>query len=107
MREWLEENLIYIILGILGAALLGGLIWFISGYEPLTEGEVIYKDFYPAHDVYYPIHITVDGMSQTINNYRYVGDRWRLTIQNGEHTDMWYVSESFYNSVKVGDWVTK
>ena len=107
MREWLEENLIYVLVGALGIAVLIGVIVFFANYEPLTEGIVIDKYYEPAHSERYTTYITVDGKQQGIPGYRHVGDKFILIVQNGENKDLWYVSEEFYNSVHAGDWVRK
>lgn len=105
--DWLKENWIIVAAVLFVAGIIAAIAVFFSNYESLTEGTVIDKYYEPAREIYSPIHITIDGKDQTISNYRYVGDRWRLIIQNGEKKDMWFVTESFYDSVKIGDWVTK
>ena len=107
MIEWLKENWICIIGILIAAGIIVLIAWVVAYYEPLTEGQVVNKYYEPAHEVYSPIHVTIDGKDQTIRNYRFVGDKWTLIIQNEDKKDYWYVSESYYDSVKVGDWVSK
>ena len=102
-----EEQILFGFLGVVLLVCLAFVIWAICSYTPLTEGFVIDKDYDPAHRVYRPIHIYSGGHNQSIPHWRTVGDRWTVWIQNGEDKDMWYVTEEFYNSVHVGDWVKK
>ena len=88
-------------------ALICMLGWCLFIYKPLTEGYVIGKEHSAAHQIYSPIHMNVNGKMQLIPYWNYQPDRWSITVQNGDNTDWWYVSESYYDSVHVGDWVTK
>lgn len=105
--EWLKEWWYVVFFGALFLLFAGLLFWCLFTYTPLTEGVVIRKDYTPAHNVYSPIHMNVNGKTQIIPHWNYHPDRWSVTVQNGEDTDWWYVSESYYDSVKIGDWVTK
>lgn len=105
--EWLKEWWFVILAGIVVLSFVGALFWAVFTYEPLTEGIVIGKEYTPAHSVYSPIHMTVNGVSQTIPRWRNEPEKWRVTVQNGDATDLWYVSQAYYESVKIGDWVTK
>lgn len=39
--------------------------------------------------------------------YSYSPGKWIISVENDGKTDMWYVSENFYDSVHIGDWVKK
>ena len=106
LREWWGVILIVIV----GVLVIVGFVWCfiqVANAPHLQEGEVIAKEYRPAHSVYSPSYIRINGESQIISNYRTEPEKWLVTVQNGEEMDIWYVSESYYNSVKVGDWVTK
>lgn len=105
--EWLKEWWTVIFFGLIVLLIVGTFVWLVFIYEPLTEGVVIGKEYTPAHSVYSPIHMTVNGKNQLIPHWDYKPDRWYVYVQNGEDTDCWYVTESYYDSVKIGDWVTK
>lgn len=107
--RWLkyDNNWAYVLFLIAIVSVIAWIVISLINYTPLTEGAVTNKFYEPAHQVYDPIYITVDGKNQTIPRYRYVGDRWKIVITNGDDTDVWYVSESYYDSVHVGDWVNK
>lgn len=34
-------------------------------------------------------------------------DKWIIAVQNGERKDWWQVSESYFQTVDLGDWVRK
>lgn len=91
--EWLKEWGPVVFFGLIILLIVGTLAYFLFIHEPLTEGYVIGKNYTPAHNTYAPIHMNVNGRC--------------ITVQNGDNTDWWYVSESYYDSVKIGDWVTK
>ena len=37
----------------------------------------------------------------------YESPKWIVMVQDGEDKDWWYVTENYYDSVHVGDWVKK
>lgn len=41
------------------------------------------------------------------DRYHVQPDRWIIEIQNGDEKDWWSVTENYYDSVKIGDWVEK
>jgi len=61
----------------------------------LTEGIVTNKWYFPGYS------------SCTDKGCEYNPAKYTVTIQNGEDKDTWYVSESYYDNVHVGDWVQK
>ena len=85
----------------------GALAYMLISYRPLTEGEVIGKKHLPAFGEYVPESLAVNGKQKNLPRHRYYGERWRITVRNGDDEDIWYVSEKYYDSVRIGDWVTK
>ena len=61
----------------------------------LTEGTVTNKMFFPGYS-----NCTDGGCD-------YRAPRWIISIQNGDEFESWYVSENYYDSVHIGDWVRK
>lgn len=61
----------------------------------LPEGYVTNKMHFPGRS------------SCTEKGCDYTSDRWIVSVQNGDEFDSWYVSESYYDSVHIGDWVKK
>ena len=74
--------------------------------KPLYQGIVIDKQYSPAHELYQPIIINVNKRVTIIPHWIHIPDYWYIWIQNGEEKDSWKVSEDYYNSVKIGDYVT-
>lgn len=106
LREWWGV----ILLGIITALVVTGFAWTIievAKAPHLQEGEVIAKEYRPAHSVYSPSYIKINGVTQVISQYRIEPEKWTVTVQDGEITDFWYVSEKYFDSVKIGDWVQK
>ena len=73
---------------------------------PLYAGTVTEKVYTPAHKTYAPIVMIVNKTTRVIPRWVNHGDEWLVWIQNGEDRDSWTVSEEYYNSVEVGDYVT-
>ena len=70
------------------------IIWAVK--QPrLSEGSVTNKMHFPGYSI-----CTDKGCD-------YTPSKWIVSIQNGEEFDSWYVSESYYDSVHIGDWVKK
>ena len=74
--------------------------------KPLYEGTVIEKHFSKEHKLYQPIIINVNKQIQIIPRWITISDHWYIEIQNGDKKGFWDVSEDYYNSVEVGDYVT-
>lgn len=95
---------VLVILAIL--ALLCQIVW-VYQHNKLDSGYVVDKRFEAAHTIYTPIFIRVGAISipQMIPNY--YPDRWFITVQNGDKTDEWRVSNEDYNRLNIGDWTEK
>ena len=63
--------------------------------KDLTEGMVMNKRYSAG----YVLHLN--------DRYQVQPDRWIIEIQNGDQKDWWTVTENYYDSVKIGDWVEK
>lgn len=74
--------------------------------KPLHSGMVIDKQYIPAHTRYQPMVININNHIQIFPQYRHIPDKWIIQIQNGDKKDSWYVSEDYYNSVDIGDFIT-
>lgn len=63
--------------------------------KDLTEGMVMNKRYSAGYVLF-------------LNDRYYVQpDRWIIEIQNGDEKDWWVVTEEYYDTVKIGDWVEK
>lgn len=94
LRYFFDEYGVYLFYGTVLVFLIAFLIYAIAS-PSLTEGLVMNKRFSPGY------FYCIDGKCHASN------DRWIIEIQNGNQKDMWIVSESYYDAVKLGDWVTK
>ena len=74
--------------------------------KPLYSGTVIDKQYIPAHKLYQPMIIVVNKQTRIIPHYVHLPDKWIIWVQNGDKKDSWYVSEDYYNSVDIGDFIT-
>jgi len=92
--DLIEENLAYILCAIV-VMLIAGIIAVVITAPNLTEGMVMNKRFSPGY------FYSVDG-----NTYA-SKDRWIIEVQNGDQKDWWTVTESYYDAVSLGEWVTK
>lgn len=92
--EFLEEHGVFIFTFIV-ALVIAGLIVYAITVPDLTEGLVMNKRFSPGYMHCY------DGKCHASS------DRWIIEVQNGDQKDWWTVTESYYDEVKLGEWVTK
>lgn len=90
----IEENLAYILCAIV-VMLIAGFIAVVITAPNLTEGMVMNKRFSPGY-----VHC-YDGRCDASS------DRWIIEVQNGDKKDWWTVTESYYDEVKLGEWITK
>ena len=63
--------------------------------KDLTEGMVMNKRYSAGYVLFLN------------DRYHVQPDRWIVEIQNGDQKDWWTVTENYYDSVKIGDWVEK
>lgn len=94
--EWLidDYNWLYVCVLIFVLFVIGAFVYVIAS-PSLTEGMVMNKWASPGYS-----HCTDKGCE-------YRAPRWIITVQDGESKDWWYVSQSYYDSVHIGDWVKK
>lgn len=74
--------------------------------EPLYSGIVIDKVHSQAHSVLQMMTIKVGNVSQIYPRWIHYPDTWYIWVQNKDKKDSWTVSEEYYNSVEVGDFIT-
>ena len=71
------------------------MIFTIFSAETLAEGIVMNKRF-------------SEGYCRCVNDECEIQkDRWIIEVQNGDKKDWWIVTEKYYDSVNIGDWVKK
>lgn len=93
--RWFIEEYWGIILTVLFIILCVSAIIWAAKQPRLPEGYVTNKMYFPGYS------------SCTDKGCDYRHDKWIITVQNGDEFDSWYVSENYYDSVHIGDWVKK
>ena len=85
----------YVIITVVFIVLFIWLIVWAAMAPRLPEGEVTNKMHFPAYS------------SRTDKGCHWTSEKWIVSVRNGDEFDSWYVSESYYDSVHIGDWVRK
>ena len=92
---------------ILSVLLILSILLFFCGCG-VTEGTVCAKDFTPAHNVYMPYTVIINKRVHVMPRWVHYNDRFSICVENEEgRRDWWTVSESYYNTVSVGDYVKR
>lgn len=73
--------------------------------EPLYSGIVTDKVHSPAHSILQMMTIKVGSTTQIYPRWIHYPDTWYIWVQNGKDRDSWTVSEEYYDSVEVGDYI--
>lgn len=84
-----------VIIAVVFIALVIWLIVWAASAPRLLEGEVTNKMHFPGYST-----CNDKGCDWT-------SEKWIVSVRNGDEFDSWYVSESYYDSVHIGDWVRK
>lgn len=80
---------------------------FLFGCTSLDEGIVYQKNFTPAYRSTYYISSKM-GSTRVVRPYSYYHpDLWEVCVEFEDKKDCWEVTESFYDSVEVGDHIYK
>ena len=91
---------------ILVLILLGCLL--LAGCGPnITEGVIVGKKYIPKRKVYQPIYMVVNKRTRIIPRWVTHGEVWRVTVEKDDKRQVWDVSESYYNSVRIGDYAVR
>ena len=72
-----------------------GVIVYEATRPHLVEGLITNKMHFPGYS-------TCDD-----NKCKWHSEQWIVTVQDGDEFDSWFVSERYYDSVQIGDWVKK
>ena len=94
-RRFFDNYGVYIFMFTVAAILISFLVYaFVAPH--LAEGMVMNKWISPAYKT-----CDEDG------HCSYRSTKYVIAVQDGDTKDWWYVTENYYDSVKIGDWVTK
>lgn len=83
------------------------ILFALTGCTSVNNGVVVEKAFTAAHRTYAPIMMHVGKMTQIIPHWHSHPDSWRILVENNDHREWWDVTEEFYNSVDIGDYVDR
>ena len=90
-----SEDIVMSFMLIVTVCLIVLMVFAVLTEKDLTEGMVMNK----RHSSGYALFLN--------DRYHVQPDRWIIEIQNGDKKDWWSVTETYYDSVKIGDWVEK
>lgn len=96
--DFLNEYGVFMLIFAIVLIITGLILYIITDIitaPDLAEGLVMNKRFSPGYLYCY------DGKCHASS------DRWIIEVQNGDQKDWWTVTESYYDEVKLGEWVTK
>jgi len=77
----------------------------LTGCTSVNNGIVVEKSFTAAHRTYAPI--IIGKAPHIIPRWHSHPDSWRILVENDAHREWWDVTEEFYNSVDIGDYVDR
>lgn len=83
------------------------LMIFASCTKSIDYGTVIDKSFEPAHQEIRRRVVLINKRTQVRHRWTTVPDTWKIRVQNEEGDSWWIVTEDYYNSVNVGDYVDR
>ena len=88
-------------------ALLLAMLACLVGCSSVDYGIVKEKSFIPAHRTYQPMILVSGTRTQVIPRWVSHEASWQILVENDKDREWWHVSESYFNSVNVGDYVNR
>lgn len=89
------------------AVLLLSMLVCLVGCSSVDYGTVKEKSFVPAHRTYQPMIIHISKSTRIIPRWVSHADSWSILVENEDGREWWSVTENYYNSVDVGDYVDR
>ena len=83
------------------------MLFALTGCTSVDNGIVVEKAFTAAHRTYAPMIMHIGRTTQIIPHWRSHPDSWSILVENDDHREWWDVTEDFYNSVDIGDYVDR
>jgi hypothetical protein len=83
------------------------MLFALAGCTSVDNGTVVEKAFTAAHRTYVPLIMHINKTTRIIPRWINHPDTWRILVENDDHREWWNVTEDFYNSVDVGDYVDR
>jgi len=88
-------------------ALLFVMMICLTGCASINNGTVKDKSFVPAHRTYQPIIMMQNRHTQIIPRWISHADSWSILVENEDGKEWWNVTEDYYNSVNIGDYIDR
>ena len=79
----------------------------LTGCTSVNNGIVVEKEFRAAHRTYAPMIMHTNKTTRIIPRWLSHPDSWHILVENDNHREWWDVTEKFYNSVNIGDYVDR
>jgi len=95
---------------LLWLALISCIVAFVlSGCSPITNGEIVSKDFVPEHEEEDVSYIKVGDVDVPVYDSYTVPDKWYVTFGKEDEDGVYkkrtvQVDQFTYNQVSIGDW---
>ena len=89
------------------AVLLLAVLVCLVGCSSVDYGMVKEKSFVPARRTYQPMIIHISKSTRVIPRWVSHADSWSILVENEDGREWWRVTENYYNSVDVGDYVDR
>ena len=89
------------------AVLLFVCVFLLTACRSTDYGTVTDKQYTPSRKVYSPLIMIVNKHPMIIPRYINHPQMWRIYVQNEDGGEWWDVTEDYYNSVEVGDFVDR
>ena len=92
---------------VLLAILLAICIFIVTGCKSIDCGTVIDKRYTPAHTGYRPHIMRIGNQTRVMPRWVKHDDEWAILVENEDSREWWIVSNSFYDSIDIGDTVDR
>lgn len=81
---------------------------FLSGcHKVLMSGTVVAKTHIPQSRAYRPLMMVIGKHVQFFPRWVTVQEKWIVTVNSEDYNDDWEVTEEYYKTVNIGDYVDR
>lgn len=89
------------------AVLLLAMLVCLVGCSSVDYGTVKEKSFVPAHSEHRVMVMNMNKRTRVFPRWVSYPDSWSILVENEDGREWWNVTENYYNSVDVGDYVDR
>ena len=83
------------------------MLFALASCTSVNNGTVVKKEFTAAHKTYAQSIMQIGKMTQIIPRWISNPDSWHILVETDGRREWWDVTEEFYNSVDIGDYVDR